>query len=371
MLHLAVRGSGDGGIHTTVGDVHTFWAALFAGRIVPPDRVAEMVRPRSDVPAESKRYGLGFWLDPSDDKVILEGYDAGVSFHTVHDPTSGDTWTVISNSSDGAWPIARLLPRRLSGRTTHPSPRADHPRRASTCTTQRISHPRTPYLPVICSPRGHESEIEHGPTATVIRSGRVEAEQRSERADEGIDPAGAFGPRSRIAIGAVRDRLDDLDVDLQLGLGAARAHADPRAVDQLDDDRVGRRIATGLDRQVGDPDDGRRPDLRAAGRPAAGPCADAIRARPSTPSARTDHVRVAWWPKRRASRSSRSQIDSPSASATAATSAKRSAALMPSLSRTTSSTEKPSASSKPNTKRTVGSVSPGRTTHLKPVGTSA
>ena len=68
-----------------------------------------MVRPRSDTSYESKRYGLGFWLDPSDDKVMLEGYDAGVSFYTVHDPTSGDSWTVISNSSDGAWPVARLL----------------------------------------------------------------------------------------------------------------------------------------------------------------------------------------------------------------------------------------------------------------------
>ena len=63
-----------------------FWTAFFAGRIVSPDWVAEMVRPRSDAPAESKRYGLGFWLHASTDAVILEGCDAGVSFHTVHDP---------------------------------------------------------------------------------------------------------------------------------------------------------------------------------------------------------------------------------------------------------------------------------------------
>ena len=40
---------------------------------------------------------------------MLEGYDAGVSFRSVHDPASGITPTVISNTSDGAWPIARLL----------------------------------------------------------------------------------------------------------------------------------------------------------------------------------------------------------------------------------------------------------------------
>ena len=40
---------------------------------------------------------------------MLEGYDAGVSFRTVNDPTSGLTHTVISNTSDGAWPVTRRL----------------------------------------------------------------------------------------------------------------------------------------------------------------------------------------------------------------------------------------------------------------------
>jgi hypothetical protein len=76
--------------------------------------VAEMVRPRSEVPAESMRYGLGFWLRRSADAVMLEGSDAGVSFRTVHDPRSRITHTVISNSSNGAWPITRRLDERLA-----------------------------------------------------------------------------------------------------------------------------------------------------------------------------------------------------------------------------------------------------------------
>lgn len=78
-------------------------------------RVAEMVRPRSDVPAESMRYGLGFWLHSSGDTVMLERYDAGVSFRSVHDPSSRVTHTVISNSSPGAWPITRRLDELLTG----------------------------------------------------------------------------------------------------------------------------------------------------------------------------------------------------------------------------------------------------------------
>jgi CubicO group peptidase (beta-lactamase class C family) len=114
VLHLPVRGSGDGGMYSTVADFASFWTALFAGRIVPAGRVAEMVRAHSDVPAESMRYGLGLWLHRSSDVVLLEGYDAGVSFRSVHDPSARVTHTVISNTSDGAWPVTRHLARRLT-----------------------------------------------------------------------------------------------------------------------------------------------------------------------------------------------------------------------------------------------------------------
>jgi CubicO group peptidase (beta-lactamase class C family) len=112
LLHLPVRGSGDGGVYTTAADVSALWSALFAGRIVPMDRVADMVRPHSDVPAESMRYGLGFWLHPTGAAVSLIGSDAGVSFQTTHD--SGTTSTVLSNTTVGAWAVARHLRELLT-----------------------------------------------------------------------------------------------------------------------------------------------------------------------------------------------------------------------------------------------------------------
>jgi CubicO group peptidase (beta-lactamase class C family) len=114
VFHLPVRGSGDGGIYTTSADISSLWQAFFAGRIVSKDWVAEMTRPRSDVPAQSQRYGLGFWLHRSTDAVILEGCDAGVSFRSVHDPGTRVTKTVISNTAEGAWPIARYLENAAS-----------------------------------------------------------------------------------------------------------------------------------------------------------------------------------------------------------------------------------------------------------------
>jgi CubicO group peptidase (beta-lactamase class C family) len=115
VFHLPVLGNGDGGIYSTVADLSTFWRALFAGTIVPRTWVAEMVKPRNEVPAESMRYGLGFWLHESTDAVMLVGFDAGVSFRSVHNPASALTYTVISNTTDGAWPITRQLDELLGG----------------------------------------------------------------------------------------------------------------------------------------------------------------------------------------------------------------------------------------------------------------
>jgi CubicO group peptidase (beta-lactamase class C family) len=115
VFHLPVRGSGDGGVYSTVADIHSLWRAFFAGDIVSPEWVKEMVRPRSD--AGRKRYGLGLWLHASTEAVILEGMDAGVSFYSTHDPRAELTYTVVSNATDGAWPIARRLVEDLEEAT--------------------------------------------------------------------------------------------------------------------------------------------------------------------------------------------------------------------------------------------------------------
>jgi CubicO group peptidase (beta-lactamase class C family) len=110
VFHLPVRGTGDGGIYSTVADFRSFWLALFEGRILPPERVRELVTLRSKG-EHGFDYGRGFWL--RGDTVSLVGSDAGVSFRSAHHPGRGVTFTVVSNTSDGAWPLGRRLAELL------------------------------------------------------------------------------------------------------------------------------------------------------------------------------------------------------------------------------------------------------------------
>jgi len=116
VFHLPVLGSGDGGILSTVADMHRFWSGLFDGRIVSRESAARMTAPHSDVPDEHQRYGLGFWLAETGSVVSLEGCDAGVSFRSVCDPTTGLTHSVLSNTSSGAWPMTKALDAALGPR---------------------------------------------------------------------------------------------------------------------------------------------------------------------------------------------------------------------------------------------------------------
>ena len=113
VFHLPVRGSGDGGIYTTAADIHAFWKALIAGGIVSSETVTEMTHPRSDA-RDGLRCGLGFWLGP-DDAVSIHGFDTGVGFVSVHDPSRHLTFSVLSNKTRGAWPCSQRILQIVTG----------------------------------------------------------------------------------------------------------------------------------------------------------------------------------------------------------------------------------------------------------------
>ena len=115
VLHLPVRGNGDGGAVTTAPDLSRFWRALADGKVLPSSTISEMWRPRNTDDSEGLRYGMGFWLDLDGPGIVLEGYDAGVSIRSRFDPESRTTVTIVSNSSEGAWGVIQTYADRLRG----------------------------------------------------------------------------------------------------------------------------------------------------------------------------------------------------------------------------------------------------------------
>lgn len=115
VLHLPVLGSGDGGIYSTLGDVHRLWASFRSGDIVSTDTASAMMAPHDGRDDPDVAYGFGFWLRPSSNAVISEGYDAGVSFRSVMYTDRPIVHTVISNWSDGAWPMTRHIEAAVAG----------------------------------------------------------------------------------------------------------------------------------------------------------------------------------------------------------------------------------------------------------------
>jgi CubicO group peptidase (beta-lactamase class C family) len=107
VLHLPVVGFGDGGAFTTVADVHHLWSALVDGRLGH-----DMLTTMTTRPVPDARYGMGMWLDNKPGQITIEGMDAGVSFRSTRYP-DGSAYSVLSNTSDRAWPMAQHLAAML------------------------------------------------------------------------------------------------------------------------------------------------------------------------------------------------------------------------------------------------------------------
>ncbi len=115
VFHLPVIGGGDGGAYATAADLTKLWIALLDGRIVSTDMMTAMTAVRQILPSGEEQYGLGFWLAADGRIVMLIGIDAGVSFQSAIDRESRLTYTVLSNTSSGLWPLSEYLLRYLKG----------------------------------------------------------------------------------------------------------------------------------------------------------------------------------------------------------------------------------------------------------------
>lgn len=112
LFHLPIIGGGDGGAWCSGTDAVSFWEGLLAGQIVGGETTRWLTTPVSDL--GERQYGRGFWLEDGGEVMALEGMDAGISFFTAVSRTTGAACAVLSNDSDGAWPIASHVRTWLS-----------------------------------------------------------------------------------------------------------------------------------------------------------------------------------------------------------------------------------------------------------------
>jgi CubicO group peptidase (beta-lactamase class C family) len=109
---LPIIGGPDGGMFATVGDIDRLWRGFFAGAVLSPELTSLFLKKAATrVEKAHTFYGHGVWIH--DDGAgpplhYIVGSDAGVSFRSsAH--SDGTFATVVSNTSEGAWPMIRAI----------------------------------------------------------------------------------------------------------------------------------------------------------------------------------------------------------------------------------------------------------------------
>ncbi|MGG0821798.1 serine hydrolase [Paenibacillus turicensis] len=118
---IDVKGTGAGGVFTTVLDIDKFWRKLLAGDLISLDMLQQMLSLQGE--DEHSNYGYGVWLtkrDFSNTKVEdatfiphFEGCDPGVSFKSSYDIANDITITIVSNAGNDVWDMHRKIKDEL------------------------------------------------------------------------------------------------------------------------------------------------------------------------------------------------------------------------------------------------------------------
>lgn len=88
---IPIKGGADGGAYVTAGDMEKLWRALFNGKLMSKEMVANMLTPKIQSENEKDWYGYGIWIEKESDKIVkyhVMGYDPGVSFASGYYPAS-------------------------------------------------------------------------------------------------------------------------------------------------------------------------------------------------------------------------------------------------------------------------------------------
>jgi CubicO group peptidase (beta-lactamase class C family) len=111
IYNLPIVGASDGGAFTTVHDLATLRTAFWRHEILPEALVEIYTAPYVQAEPEDEHtryYGHGLWIKENthgEHNIYIRGGDVGVSFESSMNRANGLQVTVISNTTDGAWPV--------------------------------------------------------------------------------------------------------------------------------------------------------------------------------------------------------------------------------------------------------------------------
>ena len=118
IYNLPIVGASDGGAFTTAHDVEILWKAFWGNAILPKALVDSYTQPfiKGSTQRDDIFYGHGIWMRAGaggNREEYITGSDAGVSFRSIVNRADDLQITVLSNTSDGAWPILRAIDAAL------------------------------------------------------------------------------------------------------------------------------------------------------------------------------------------------------------------------------------------------------------------
>jgi CubicO group peptidase (beta-lactamase class C family) len=116
---LPIVGGPDGGMFATAADIDRLWHGFFACNVLSTTLTAHFMEKSPTDPSKPHSfYGRGHWIQ--DDGVMrvrsIVGQDAGVSFRSNAYP-DGTIATVVSNTSQGAWPMIGAIDKWFRARS--------------------------------------------------------------------------------------------------------------------------------------------------------------------------------------------------------------------------------------------------------------
>jgi CubicO group peptidase (beta-lactamase class C family) len=118
IYNLPIVGASDGGAFTTAQDIEILWKAFWGNEILPKALVEIYTQPfvKGSTERNDIYYGHGIWMrqDPEGNREeYITGCDAGVSFRSIVNRAKGLQISVLSNTTDGAWPILEAIDAAL------------------------------------------------------------------------------------------------------------------------------------------------------------------------------------------------------------------------------------------------------------------